>query len=100
MMKYGGAKAGDRTMLDALLPAAQALRMFVGNGADSGGGGGGVCEAVERAATAGATATCEMTAGAGRSSYVPVEVLKTVPDPGASAAAAWIRGTVASLRGA
>ena len=96
MMKYGGAKRGDRTMLDALLPASEALRLAIVN--DGGGDIGRVCEAVETAATAGAAETCVMTAGAGRSSYVPVDVLKTVPDPGATAAATWMRAVAASLR--
>ena len=95
MMKYGGAKRGDRTMLDALLPASEALRLAILN---DGGDIGRVCEAVETAATAGAAETCVMTAGAGRSSYVPVDVLKTVPDPGATAAATWMRAVAASLR--
>ena len=32
-----------------------------------------------------------MGAEAGRSSYVPVEVLRTVPDPGAKGVAVWLR---------
>jgi dihydroxyacetone kinase len=74
MQHHGGARAGDRTMLDALLPAAAALP-------------GGV-EAAARAARAGAEATAAMTrAGAGRSSYVPDDALRGVVDPGAEAVA-------------
>jgi dihydroxyacetone kinase len=71
---HGGARAGDRTMLDALLPAAAALPGGVG--------------AAARAARAGAEATAAMSrAGAGRSSYVPDAALRGVVDPGAEAIA-------------
>ena len=94
MMKYGGAKAGDRTMLDALLPAAKGAREMISKDAASDRA---AAEAAAAEAMKGAAATCELTAGAGRSSYVPVEVLKTVPDPGATAAAAWIGAIALSL---
>jgi dihydroxyacetone kinase len=75
MQHHGGARAGDRTMLDALLPAAAALSA------------GGV-EAAAKAAREGADATAAMTrAGAGRSSYVPDAALLGVVDPGAEAVA-------------
>jgi dihydroxyacetone kinase len=54
--EVGGARAGDRTMLDALLPAAEALE----SGADP-----------VSAAADGAAATAGMTARRGRASYVP-----------------------------
>ena len=92
MMKYGGAKAGDRTMLDALLPAAKEARKMISEDASEG-----TAATAAAAAITGALATCEMTAGAGRSSYVPAEVLKTVADPGATAAAAWIGAIALSL---
>ena len=66
-------------MLDALLPAVDAL-----GGAD----GGGTVVAAAAAAEAGASATQQMEAMAGRSNYVPAEKLATVPDPGAKAVAA------------
>jgi dihydroxyacetone kinase len=34
---------------------------------------------------------------AGRSSYVSPEILSTVPDPGAMAAAAWFRGAAVAV---
>ncbi len=74
--EYGGARLGDRTMLDALVPAVEALRT-------SG------LAAAARAATEGAERTATMIkAGAGRSSYVREEALRGVPDPGAVAVAA------------
>ena len=75
MQTYGGAQAGDRTMLDALIPAVAALR--TGSLADA-----------SRAAAAGAQSTAEMgKAGAGRSAYVGSEHLLGAVDPGADAVA-------------
>jgi dihydroxyacetone kinase len=76
MQEYGGARLGDRTMLDALVPAVDALRT-------------GGLEAAALAAAEGAARTASMSkAGAGRSSYVREEALRGVPDPGAVAVAA------------
>jgi dihydroxyacetone kinase len=72
---YGGAKVGDRTMLDALIPAVAALKV---------GGIGAAADAGQR----GAEATALMTkANAGRSSYVNGSNLRGVKDPGAAAVA-------------
>ena len=77
MQEYGGAKEGDRTMLDALVPAVAALE--AGQGLTS----------ASVAATEGAARTASMTkARAGRSSYVREDALRGVPDPGAAAVAA------------
>ncbi|WP_117235586.1 dihydroxyacetone kinase subunit DhaK [Vibrio maerlii] len=73
MMAYGGAKPGDRTMIDALHPAleAWAAEGFV---------------AAIAAAKAGAESTVEMTnANAGRSSYLNSDSLSGTKDPGAFA---------------
>lgn len=76
MQDYGGARRGDRTMIDAMQPAIEALTS-----------GGGLAEAAT-AARRGADATRTMkTARAGRSSYVPSDALEGVPDPGAEAVA-------------
>jgi triose/dihydroxyacetone kinase / FAD-AMP lyase (cyclizing) len=73
---YGGAREGDRTMLDALRPAARAL-------ADGKGLSGAASAAGE-----GAAKTATMTsARAGRSSYLAARDLQGVPDPGAIAVA-------------
>ncbi|MRS15371.1 DAK2 domain-containing protein [Enterobacteriaceae bacterium RIT691] len=75
MKQYGGADIGDRTLIDALQPALEALR-------DKG------LEAAVEAAKAGAESTAKMQkAGAGRSSYVNKENLDGVTDPGAVAVA-------------
>lgn len=75
MMAAGGARTGSRTMLDALVPAAEALiagKGFAGAAA---------------AAEAGAESTKNMLPRAGRSENVPESVWKNVPDPGAKAVA-------------
>jgi triose/dihydroxyacetone kinase / FAD-AMP lyase (cyclizing) len=76
MQRYGGAKLGDRTMLDALLPALAQLSA-----------GAGVAAAASAAAE-GAAATAKVTeTSAGRAAYVPSSHLLGVPDPGAEAVA-------------
>jgi len=81
----GGAEAGMRTMLDALLPAAEKLRKSRS--------GDNWAEAV-RAAEAGAEDTLLMEGLAGRSNYINAELLKTVPDPGAKAVAIAFRAAL------
>lgn len=72
---YGGAALGDRTMVDALEPALDALV------------GGGLAMAVLAART-GSQATARIPhARAGRSQYVNARALEGVPDPGAVAVA-------------
>jgi len=72
--QVGGAHPGDRTMIDALLPALEALP----NGT----------AAAAKAAREGADATARMTrARAGRASYLPEESLAGYNDPGAEAVA-------------
>lgn len=75
MQAYGGAKPGDRTMIDALAPAIAALAT-------------GGLPAAAAAAQAGADRTATMArAGAGRASYVNAQNLAGVQDPGAAAVA-------------
>ena len=75
MKQYGGADLGDRTLIDALQPALEALQKND-------------LQAAARAAQQGAEATASMEkAGAGRSSYVNKENLDGVMDPGAVAVA-------------
>lgn len=75
MQDYGGASVGDRTMLDALSPAIEALQE--GSLADA-----------AQAARRGANDTAEIEqAGAGRSAYVRSEALSGIVDPGAEAIA-------------
>ena len=75
MKQYGGADLGDRTLIDALQPALEALQKSD-------------IQAAAQAAKKGADATASMQkAGAGRSSYVNKENLDGVTDPGAVAVA-------------
>ncbi|WP_280563996.1 dihydroxyacetone kinase subunit DhaK [Chromohalobacter sp. 48-RD10] len=76
MQTYGGAQPGDRTLLDALIPALQALQND-GTLADA-----------AQAARQGAAHTATLSrAGAGRAAYVPDSALEGVVDPGAEAVA-------------
>jgi len=75
MMLAGGASPGSRTMLDALVPAADAL--VAGTG----------FAGAKKAAEEGAEATKTMTPKAGRSENVPESAWRSVEDPGARAVA-------------
>jgi dihydroxyacetone kinase len=88
------AHAGDRTMLDALMPAAQALA------AGSAGAQSAVtiANSVAAAAEAGAAASADMVPRAGRASYVDPAVARGHEDPGAVAAAVWLRAVASALR--
>lgn len=76
MMDYGGAKVGDRTMLDALIPALEALRD--GSSVSE-------CAAVAEEKARGTARLAQ--AGVGRSSYLSKDTLQGVEDPGARAVA-------------
>lgn len=81
MMECGGAKPGDRTMIDALHPALATLAT------------GGTLQQVAAAARKGADSTITMhSARAGRAAYVPSEYVRNVPDPGAEAVARLLEG--------
>jgi len=74
MQEVGGAQPGDRTMIDALLPALDALPLGLPNAA--------------RAAREGANRTATMSrARAGRATYIGAEQLRGHADPGAEAVA-------------
>jgi dihydroxyacetone kinase len=84
--ELGGAQPGDRTMLDALEPAAVAFRLALDAGQP-------LKEALTAAADAarrGAQATTSMVPRRGRSSYLGDRALNH-PDPGAMAVAIWLR---------
>jgi dihydroxyacetone kinase len=82
--ELGGAKPGDRTMLDALDPFVKILHREIAVGATQDA----VLAAVE-AAERGAEATAQMQPKLGRSSYLGGRVLGH-PDPGAKAIAVWL----------
>jgi dihydroxyacetone kinase len=85
VMALGGARPGDRTMLDALVPAAEALQSALRAGRPW-------REALAEAAAAareGAARTAAMAPRRGRSSYLGDRALGHV-DPGAEAVAIWL----------
>ncbi|KAH9780632.1 triokinase/fmn cyclase [Citrus sinensis] len=92
--KYGGATAGYRTMLDALIPAAAVLQERLSAGIDPST----AFILSSEAAIAGAESTKHMQAQAGRSTYISPEILASVPDPGAMAAAAWYRAAALAVK--
>jgi dihydroxyacetone kinase len=89
--ELGGAARGDRTMLDALLPAAEAFSAAV----DSGKSTSDALRTAAAAAAEGARATMRMKPRRGRSSYLGDRVLGLV-DPGAEAVTVWL-GALAQI---
>ena len=88
--EMGGAKPGDRTMLDALDPFVKALKAVRGELSREK-----LLAAVE-AAEHGAESTAQMKPRLGRSSYLGDRVLGH-PDPGAKAVAIWLRAASEAL---
>lgn len=84
--ELGGAKPGDRTMVDALVPAAEAARAVAAADPDAAPD----LAAVHTAAIAGARSTAKITASKGRASYLG-ERARGVIDPGALVVA-WLFG--------
>lgn len=90
--ELGGASAGDRTMLDALLPFAETLQaqaVASGNPLQA-------LEAAVRSSEYGAAGTAQMLPRRGRSSYLGARVLGH-PDPGAVALSRWLRAVARAL---
>ena len=81
--ELGGAKPGDRTMLDALYPFVKVLKS-------------GTLRAAVEAAEGGAEATARMKPRLGRSSYLGDRVLGH-RDPGAQAVAIWLRAAAEEI---
>lgn len=93
IQRYGGAKEGSRTMVDALLPAERALgepTLLAGDDLVA------HLNAVAEAAEAGADKTRRIPTSEafGRTGYVDQSAASDIPDPGAMAAAIWIRAVV------
>jgi len=91
--QVGGAKVGDRTMVDALEPAADAFETAVREGKD-------VSEAMVEAIAAaekGTTYTATLTARLGRSSYLGERALG-VADPGAEAVVVWLKAILNGMK--
>jgi dihydroxyacetone kinase-like protein len=82
----GKAAAGEKTMLDALIPATEAARAELAHGADATA----VMAAMATAAEAGSTATIPLLATKGRASYLGERSIGH-KDPGATSAALLLR---------
>ena len=88
--ELGGARPGDRTMLDALDPFVKVLKKAGTHSVRE------VLMTAADAAERGAEATAQMKPRLGRSSYLQDRVLG-YPDPGAMAVAIWLRAVADSL---
>jgi triose/dihydroxyacetone kinase / FAD-AMP lyase (cyclizing) len=88
--ELGGAKPGDRTMLDALDPFVKSLKDARGEPSRE------IVLTAVGAAERGADATAQMKPRLGRSSYLGERVLGH-PDPGAKAVAIWLRAASEAL---
>ncbi|MGU7774906.1 dihydroxyacetone kinase family protein [Burkholderia sp. MR1-5-21] len=91
--ELGGARAGDRTMLDALVPAVDAFDRALDDGLDASAVWAAAVEAAER----GAQETARMTPRAGRAAYLGERAIGT-PDGGAIAVAYWLRALQPRVR--
>ncbi len=91
--ELGGASAGERTMLDALFPAVEALASGPRSGKSAMAA---LAEAVD-AAQHGAEATASMSPRRGRTSYLGDRALGR-PDPGAVAVSLWLRAASEALQ--
>ncbi|MBI0326155.1 dihydroxyacetone kinase subunit DhaL [Burkholderia plantarii] len=91
--EIGGAHPGDRTMVDALDPAARALRTAL----DATGNLRQALDASAAAAAEGAAGTATLMPKRGRSSYLGERALGH-PDPGAHAVALWLAAIRDALR--
>ena len=92
--ELGGAQPGDRTMLDALVPAADALAAGLQRREPPAV----AMRAATAAAEAGATATAAMRPRLGRASYLGERAVG-VEDGGARAVAIWLRALALQLTG-
>jgi dihydroxyacetone kinase len=88
----GGAKPGDRTMMDALYPFVMSLKSAGTSFSPQ------ALRAAVAEAKRGADATAQMKPRLGRSSYLQDRVLGH-PDPGAIAVVIWLRAVTAVLAG-
>ncbi|QDE94924.1 dihydroxyacetone kinase family protein [Myxococcus xanthus] len=90
--ELGGARPGDRTMLDALRPAADAFAKAVRDGQ----GARDAWTAAVQAAEAGEEATSRMQPRLGRASYLGARAVG-VPDAGAAAVVVWMKALTPAL---
>jgi dihydroxyacetone kinase len=86
LAELGGTALGDRTMLDALVPAADAFQAALQSGQSAAES----LRAAADAAAVGAQSTAALSPRRGRSSYLGNRAIGC-PDPGAEAVAIWLR---------
>lgn len=91
--ELGGAKAGDRTMVDALQPAAEAFAAAVDAGRDPAEAWAAALEAARN----GCAATADMVPRLGRASYLGSRALG-IPDAGATAVLCWMEALTPHIR--
>lgn len=91
---HGGARVGDRTLLDALAPAAEAFRQQVGADIPA------ALRAAVAAAKQGAKDTQRLVARSGRARHVPRWRQARCADPGAVGFAKWLEAIERASRGA
>jgi len=91
--EIGGAKPGDRTMVDALAPALEAFGTALAGGASMKD----ACMAAATAAEQGAAATATMTPKLGRASYLGARAVG-VPDGGAVVVSIWMKVLAETVR--
>lgn len=90
--RIGRAEAGQKSMIDAMVPAAQAALLA----ADDGQPLGRVAAAAAGAARAGAIATADMVPMVGRAKYAP-DISSGSPDPGSTTIAVMLEAWAAAL---
>lgn len=93
VMEMGGAKPGDRTMVDALAAASEAWQQALDAGADGLAAFGQAVDAADKAAAATAT----MQPRLGRASYLGERAVG-IPDGGAVAVTCWLNALRAGLK--
>ena len=93
VQKRGKAESGDKTMLDALLPALAAMR----NGMENGGTLAGILDEGAAAAEAGMLGTVPMQARKGRASYLGPRSIGH-QDPGATSSSLLLRAAASAWR--
>lgn len=98
IQRIAGAEVGDSTMVDAIVPAAEALSGIAAGDDSTDGGLSSALTAAAEAAAAGAGSTRDLIASRGRASYVG-DAARGVLDPGAVTVALFFAAAVATAGG-
>ncbi|CAI2353638.1 unnamed protein product [Caenorhabditis sp. 36 PRJEB53466] len=93
---YGGARVGDRTMVDALNAAVEHLKSATKR--EGGKNFEEICENAVKASERAAEETAHQKAAVGRASYTSSEA-QTLPDAGATAISIWLRAAWTAIHG-